>query len=128
MNIDISQDICEGSGIVQLDELGQHMVTYAENMYERGDKFLETINNDNNGSYCWAHVMYKNLICDPIATMEQLYKDFGYEFTDEYKAIMEAFMEEDKKKRDTMQGNKEKLHKYTLEKYGFTNSDIDNKF
>ena len=52
MNIDINQDVCEGSGIFQLDELGHHMVTYAENMYERGDKFLETINNDNNGSYC----------------------------------------------------------------------------
>ena len=52
MNIHINRDIREGSGIIQLDELGQHMVTYAENMYERGDKFFETINNNNNGSYC----------------------------------------------------------------------------
>ena len=72
--------------------------------------------------------MYKNLIRDPIGTIEQLYKDFGYEFTDEYKATMEAFMEEDKKKRDAMLGNKEKLHKYTLEEYGLTNSDINDKF
>ena len=39
MNIDISQDICEGSGIIQLEELGQYMVTYVENMYTRGDIF-----------------------------------------------------------------------------------------
>ena len=102
------------------------MVTYAKNMYERGDAFFDSM--DKSSSYCGSHVMYKDLIKDPIGTVQKLYTEFGYEFTDAYKSKLEEYLFEDKKKRDATKGTRDKLHQYTLEEYGLSDSDIDTKF
>jgi len=121
------QDICEGSGTIQLDVIGKHMIQYAQNMYERGDNFFES--SISKTSTCrGAHVLYQDLIADPIGTIQFLYKDFGYEFSEEYKSNIENFLEEDSKKRNAMKGKKKKLHQYSLEEYGLSDSDVDDKF
>lgn len=120
------QDLCEGSGIIQLDELGQHMLTYADLMYHRGDKFYSTV--EKKSDFCRSNVLYNSLINDPVGTVRSLYNDFGYEFTDEFKTNIEAYLVEDKMKRDLVKGQSKKLHKYTLEEYGLHDSEIDEKF
>jgi len=121
------QDLCEGSGVIQLDELGQHMVTYADDMYKRGDIFFDKINEKS--SFYGSHVLYKKLLSDPIETVRDLYDDFGYEFTDEYKRNIESYLREDKMKRSSMKGrNGGKVNNYTLEEYGLTKSEVDEKF
>lgn len=128
------QDVCEGSGVVQLDELGRHMLTYADEMYQRGERFFgATRENDSSSAqqrqHRGAHVVYEDLVRDPVGTVRDLYRAFGYEFTEEYERNIESYVAEDKKKRDSVKKNqKGKLHKYTLEEYALTEAEVDEKF
>lgn len=121
------QDIGEGSGIIQLDELGQHMLKYADLMFRRGDSFFSNL--EQNSDFRGSHVNYKKLISDPVGTIRTLYKEFDYEFTEEYKRNIESYLAEDKKKRDSLKKDpKGTIHKYTLEEYGLTDKEVDDRF
>lgn len=119
-------DVSEGGGIIQLDRLGQQMVTYADLMYHNGDKFFSEVRDE--PKFCSANVFYDSLISDPIRTISSLYDDFGYDFTDKYKRNIEEYLVNDKKKRDSLKGQSKSVHKYSLEEYGLTDAEIDKKF
>lgn len=116
------QDAYEG-GTIQLDKTGQNVLGFAKEVVKRGDAFFEK----QKGKQC-ASVMYTDIIKDPVGTVEKLYKDFGYEFTDEYKEILEKHVEEDRLNREKMKkinGTNKKLHDYSLEMYALTEEDIE---
>ena len=46
--------------------------------------------------------MYTDIIKDPVGTIEKLYKELCYNFTDEYKEILEEHVEEDRLHREEM--------------------------
>lgn len=123
------QDFAEGSGTIELDALGKQVMKYADKMYTSGDKFFEDVKAGNYPSSCrCSHVMYKNLIKNPVGTVESLYESFGYEFTADYKKAIEDYLEEDRRKRDSLKGKKAVLHGYTAEEYGLTDQEIDETF
>ena len=46
-----------------------------------------------------------------------MYAEFGWEYTDEYDAILKAHLEADQKKRAKLKGTAKKMHSYSLDQY-----------
>jgi hypothetical protein len=65
---------------------------------------------------------YFQLIKDPLGTVEQIYRHFGIELTDEARAAMEASDAESK------QGPRAPKHSYSLEDYGLTADAVKERF
>ncbi len=69
-----------------------------------------------------GHVAYTDLIKDPKAVVKRLYKDFGWQYTEAYDAVLDAFLRKDAEKRAAVKkqrgGNSAALHSYSPEEYG----------
>ena len=124
-----TQDMHEG-GDIELDKLGGDVLNFGREWIKRADDFLETENAKAN--HHRGHVMFNNLVKDPIATVKQLYKDIDYEFTPEYEERMKAYIKQNNKEREELKikGNAEggkgaALHSYKIEDYGLNKSQIE---
>jgi hypothetical protein len=72
-----------------------------------------------------SHIVYADLIKDPIAVLKKIYTQFGWEFTKEYESIVQNHLAEDKLKRDALKGvDKGELHAYTPEEYFLTEEHL----
>mmetsp|Transcript_4650 Transcript_4650/g.4682 ORF Transcript_4650/g.4682 Transcript_4650/m.4682 type:complete len:474 (+) Transcript_4650:185-1606(+) len=75
-------------------------------------------------------VIYDELIKNPKATVQQVYKQFGWTFTPEYEAILDEFIKNDNIKRANLkakqssQEKKENLHDYSPETYSLTKEQL----
>ncbi len=67
-------------------------------------------------------IRFEETVQQPLATVERIYAHFGYPFTPEYRGRLEAFLAEDARQRKSVQ------HKYTLEDYGLTAGQLDERF
>lgn len=70
-----------------------------------------------------AHVLYDNLVKDPIGTVKMVYDTHGWDFTPEYEAILRQFLLDDKRKRDEVKrrlGFKHAIHEHDLSEFGLT--------
>jgi hypothetical protein len=65
---------------------------------------------------------YFDLIKDPIATVEGIYRHFGIDLTDDARAAMDASDVESK------QGPRAPKHTYSLEDYGLTADAVKERF
>lgn len=66
-------------------------------------------------------ISYAKLTSNPIGVIQDIYDHFGYEFTDEYKNLLEEYMVNNPK------GKHGKVS-YSLSDYGLTKEDIQNEF
>ncbi len=74
-----------------------------------------------------SHVIYNDLVSNPIKVVKDIYAQFGWEFTTEYENIIKEYLAEDKKKRDDIKkakGSKEQLHAYTAEEFGVQTQEL----
>lgn len=75
-----------------------------------------------------GHVVYNDLVSDPIATVKRIYAQMKWDFSDEYQNRLESYLEENKKKREGLskkQGhNSGTLHHYSPATYGLTESEL----
>ena len=67
-------------------------------------------------------VDFRDFRTDPLGTMENIYRTFGLEFTDEASAAMRALDEESRS------GDRKPVHKYSLADYGLTEAEVDAAF
>jgi len=56
--------------------------------------------------------MYEDLFSNPIAMVEQIYRKFDLEYTEEFEERMKVYLENNRQ-------GKYGRHKYSLEEYGF---------
>lgn len=110
------------AGDAKLDELGKDTITFWSAMLKRADEDLSTIQVPH------SHVKYENLISDPISVVKQLYKQQGWEYTDEYDKILVDYIAENNAKRGKIKGKSKKLHDYSLEMYGMTKEMVADEF
>lgn len=78
-----------------------------------------------------SHISYNQLIKDPVSVVKSIYKQYNWEFTEEYQKILENYLVEDAKKRDEVKQKKSKdaLHTYAPEEFGLTESRLsDNRY
>lgn len=72
-----------------------------------------------------AHVVYNDLIKDPMSVLKQIYQQFGWEFTPEYERIVTEHLAADKKKRDALKGSdKADLHSYSPAQFHLTEEQL----
>lgn len=67
-------------------------------------------------------VDFRDFRTDPLGTMENIYRTFGLEFTDEASAAMRALDEESRS------GDRKPVHQYSLADYGLTEAEVDAAF
>ena len=99
---------------------------------KRCDKVISSLTSETKNKV--VHSKYDTFIKSPIATIENIYKQLGYEFTEEYRGILEDYVEKDKiarqefKKKGIYNKENKKHNKPTLETYGLTEEMINERF
>lgn len=72
-----------------------------------------------------AHIVYADLIKDPILVLKKIYGQFGWKFTEEYEAIVQHHLAEDKAKRDALKtSDNGELHSYAPSDYFLTEEQL----
>lgn len=87
-----------------------------EDMLKRGEEVLDSLPSEQQ-----IHLRYKDLVADPVGTVQRLYEHFGLDFTDEFEKKLEDFVVNRPK-------NKFGRHEYNIEDFGFTEEDISKRF
>jgi len=64
---------------------------------------------------------YSETTRDPLGTVERIYRRFGYDFTPEFEARVKKYLAEDTHAKGPR-------HTYTLEEFGLTPEDLNNRF
>jgi hypothetical protein len=119
--IRVLQEVHEG-GQIDLQQLGQNVMNYGEFSMRSADEQLEKLDLDH------CHVQYDDIISDPVETVKGIYSQLGFEYTDAYDTKIRAYIEENRKKRASLQKGNKKLHKYNMEDYGVTDAEIQKRF
>eukprot|EP00968_Pinguiococcus_pyrenoidosus_P021405 scaffold2771_cov252-Pinguiococcus_pyrenoidosus.AAC.41 len=71
-----------------------------------------------------SHVLYEDLVRDPIAVVRKLYEEFGYDFTPEFERRLEDYLEKNKKERKAMKASQKSIHAYSPETFGVSTEDV----
>ena len=67
-----------------------------------------------------VNITYNNLVKDPIAVVKSIYKEYDWNFTVEYEAILTKYLDDNKKDRESKKKGKQELHTYRPEEFGLT--------
>ncbi len=76
-----------------------------------------------------THVLYNDLVKDPIGTVKSIYEQYGWDFTVEYENILKDHLAKDQLKREEakrlkLQKNTAVLHHYTPEEFSLTYDEL----
>jgi hypothetical protein len=66
-------------------------------------------------------VSYKELVKNPVGIIREIYEQFGYKWDHSKETAVLKWLAENPQ-------HKHGIHKYSLEKFGLTNTDIENRF
>ncbi len=66
-----------------------------------------------------GHVKFTELMKDPVTVVKKLYKDFQWEYTDEYDKILNQYLEDDAKLRQHIG------HSYSAKEYGIDEKELN---
>ncbi|MDZ4683875.1 MAG: sulfotransferase, partial [Planctomycetaceae bacterium] len=66
-------------------------------------------------------IHYTETVRDPVATVQKVYAHFGYDFTPEFEARLKKYLAEDKHPKGPR-------HQYTLEEFGLSPEDLQQRF
>merc|ERR1712151_1419455 len=94
---------------------------YTNTMFNRASQTLQK-----NPNIKCTHVKYKEFTNDPIQTIQKIYNQLGYEFSDEYHDILKEYINEDKMKRKELRKSDSRIP-VTLETFGCSYDDIENE-
>ncbi|KAJ1432312.1 P-loop containing nucleoside triphosphate hydrolase protein [Ochromonadaceae sp. CCMP2298] len=77
-----------------------------------------------------AHVIYNDLIRDPVSVVRAIYSQFGWEISPEYLQALNAYLEENRQQREAIKTKREKgggeaLHTYTAEEFSLTDKELE---
>jgi hypothetical protein len=76
-----------------------------------------------------AHVLYQNLIADPVGTVRHVYKEFGWEVTPEYEVVLQQFLKDNADRRAKIAErkglSKTKLNIYHPSEFGLTVDELN---
>lgn len=101
---------------VDLAQIGQDTVTFWSEAMSRAAHVRRV-----GGSYCISDVYYDHLVADPIGTIENVYQQFDENLSPEGRSRMLGYLEHDSH-------GAHGAHRYSLDRYGLTNSDVIRAF
>ncbi len=85
------------------------------------DRIREFKHSDNPVAKRALHILYEELVADPMATAERIYDHFGYEMTDEFRANMKAYLSRNRQ-------HKHGKPSYSLEEFGLDEAKVQEAF
>lgn len=105
---------------LDLHELGRTVMSAALTMVTRAAEDLHTT------GLSHSHVMYDNLVAEPLETVKSVYNQLGLTYTDEYDRILREHLAADEAKRAKMRskGGGGALHTYAPEDYGLSAGEL----
>jgi len=95
-----------------------------------GDGLLQAVKDIEDSGLGHSHIIYNNLVKDPIGTIKSIYAEHGWSFTAQYESILQDYLRKDKEKRELtkrtkLQGNdRSVLHHYTPEEFSLTYDEL----
>ncbi|MBI1347619.1 hypothetical protein GC163_15165 [bacterium] len=95
-------------------QVGQRVLHYTEQLIDRGMKARD----QNPHANIWD-VQYEQLIAAPIDEVRRIYAHLGTAVSPAFEQAMQQHL---------AQGRPEKLHKYTLEQFGLSSADLQERF
>ncbi len=106
--------------------LGRRITDLSADLLERAPKEIAE-----SGLDC-SHIVYNDLIRDPMAVLKSIYRQFGWTFSPEYEAIVVQFLAEDRAKREGIKLKKQAggkaadagMHHYTPEEFSVTAAEL----
>jgi len=114
---------------IDLHKIGNgHLLQLDTNLRRADDFFISSKSSslsDNTNHI--IHSNFKQFISDPIKMIQSIYNQLGYEFTNEYRIILEKYLEKDKIERAMLKKRDARVAA-TLETYGVSKNAIDEKF
>jgi hypothetical protein len=87
-------------------QLCKDAIDFTEHVFSHASNDLESRKDPENN----AHVLFDNLVRDPINTVRAVYQQLNLEFSSEYEQILKDHVAEDKKKRESAKKNGESNH------------------
>lgn len=75
-----------------------------------------------------AHVLYHEVVQDPVRVVQDIYKQFGWEYTPEYEKILKDYLKENSEKRHKVAKKKSTtvIHNYTPEEFSLSTDELTN--
>uniref|UniRef100_A0A7S2FXV9 Uncharacterized protein n=1 Tax=Octactis speculum TaxID=3111310 RepID=A0A7S2FXV9_9STRA len=111
----------ESDNDIQCDVLGKEQLEFWSRCLERADQDLS-------GDTDSKHVLFQDLLSNPVQVVKDIYADFGLEYSDAYDKKLHEYLEENEKKRASKSFTKaKKFHQYTLADYALNQAKIDAK-
>ena len=101
--------------------IGKNIAEISSRYLVQGTRDLETTKLGN------SHVIYENLVKDPVETVKSIYKQHGWNFSAEYEKILNAYLEENRLKREATKKERQSgdvLHSYTPEEFSLTTEEL----
>ncbi len=90
-----------------------------------------TLDINESGLDC-SHVVYNDLIKNPLKVVKDIYKQFNWTYTDEYDEILKTYLKKNDEEREAIKcrnatntdHNAASLHTYTPEEFGLTSTEL----
>ena len=107
--------------------LGRNMLKVSEDLLAQAPEDIKA------AKLPCADVVYEKLIADPVGVVQKIYLQFGWEYTDEYDAVLRQHVDTDKRNREALKAKKvregvaksqEVLHTYSPEEFGMTSQEL----
>jgi len=102
-------------------ELGRRISSFKSKMLLKAAKDIEESDLQHH------HVLFHELTENPKAVVQQIYKNFGWDYSSEYDEILDRYLAKNAKDRDEVKRRKSKndvLHAYDPETYGLTAEEL----
>lgn len=99
-------------------KVGRGMLNVVEQLLTRGVQGRDRVDA---GGERVLDVAYSDVIRDPVATVEQIYRHFGYDFTSEFQSRLKTYLA-----KDTHASGPR--HSYSLAEFGISPEELRNRF
>lgn len=107
---------------MDMKQLGRNLKKVSENVLQQA-----TIDIKESGLEHYD-IRYADMIKDPIGAVKKIYDQFGWEMSQEYKSILNRYIDENKRQRELMKKEKNNgghaLHHYDPETYGLSAEEL----
>jgi len=70
------------------------------------------------------HVVYEDLIRDPIEAMRRIYRQQNWDFTTEYEHKLRVYLEQNASVRQKLRSKRSEVHIYTPEEFSLTKEEL----
>jgi hypothetical protein len=108
---------------IDMKKLGSDCLDYCEKSMKRAHEHMSECTDGNH-----VNVQFKRVVKEPKEVVKEIYAQFGLDYSDEYNARLDAYLEENAKERAKMKKVQNTYHSYSMEDYGIPTEEVKKRF